>query len=154
MTTEPENIVEIEIIELEIDVEIKEPEFEIVSIVILQADLVVTKFEAILRVINPNDFALELDSITYELYGNGVFWADGYGKNIIHIPPLASYDTNFIFDMNFIDMDRRLLDDVIAMRNIRYRFRGEAEIQPVIFDIEPFRMRYDCSGFSEVRKRN
>ena len=133
--------------------EIKEPEFEVVSIFILQADIVVTKFEAVLKITNPNAFAVDLASIKYELFGNGAFWAGGSENFDLTIAPFESGETRFIFEMNFINMSRRLLDDVIAMRRVQYRFRGEAQVQPIIPRIGAFRMRYDCSGFSDVRRR-
>ena len=135
------------------DLEIIEPEFEVVSIHILQADIVVTEFETVLKITNPNTFAMNLTELTYELYGNGAFWASGKGTDLLHIPASSSIETKFIFSMNFINMNRRLLDDVIAMRNIQYRFKGEALVQPVIPNVQSFKMSYDCSGFSEVRPR-
>jgi LEA14-like dessication related protein len=143
-----------EIIEIAETIEIKEPEFEVISIIILQADIVVTEFETVLKITNPNEFAVELTSLTYELFGNGTSWATGSGSDILHIPAHSSGETRFIFNMNFINMNRRLLDDVIAMRPINYRLRGEAEVQPVIPHIQSFKMSYDRSGVSEVRRRN
>ncbi|MDR2542029.1 MAG: LEA type 2 family protein [Treponema sp.] len=132
--------------------EIKKPVFEIISIVILQADIVVTEFEAVLKITNHNDFALDLTSITYLLFGNNALWASDTNSDILHIPPLTSNETMLTFQMNFIDMRRSLLDDVIAMRNVRYIFSGEAVIQPDIPNSEPFRMNYESTGFSEVRR--
>jgi len=134
------------------EIVILNPEFEIVSIHILQADLVVTEFETVLKITNPNEFPLELNSLTYELFGNGASWARGSGKNVLHIPAKSAADTKFLFEMNFINMSRRLLDDVIAMRRVNYRFSGKAEVQPVISNTESFFMSYDCAGFSAVRK--
>jgi len=134
------------------EVVILQPEFEIVSILILQADLVVTEFETILKITNPNEFPLELSSLTYELFGNGRSWARGSGKDILHIPAKSATDAKFMFEMNFINMNRRLLDDVIAMRQINYRFKGKAEVQPVNLLTHAFQMDYDCIGFSDVRK--
>jgi len=139
-------------------IEVKEPEFEVVSIIILQADLVVTEFETVLRVKNPNEFDVELSSFTYELFANGNSWGSGAADRILNIPALSSGETSIIFSMNFINMSRRLLDDVIAMRQVNYRFRGTAEVQPDITNrqgvrIRNFMMNYDCSGLSEVRRR-
>jgi len=134
-------------------IELIDPRFEVVSIYILQADLVNTKFETILKIDNPNQFALQLSSIKYQLYGNGSFWSDGVRNDVLYIPPRSSKETKFRFSMNFINMNRRLLDDVIAMRHVRYRFRGEAEIQPDIQRLAPFTMNFDCTGFSEVKQR-
>ena len=134
-------------------IEILEPVFSIVSIMILQADLVVTEFETILRVENPNIFAVELSSINYELYGNGTFWTNGRENNIFFIPANSTNETKFTFKMNFIDMNRRLLDDVIAMRQINYRFKGQAHAKPDIASIPAFIADFDCSGLSSVSPR-
>ena len=134
-------------------IEIKEPEFEVVSIIILQADLVVTEFETVLKVTNPNEFAVELSSFTYELFANGNSWGSGAADRILNIPALSSGETSIIFSMNFINMNRRLLDDIIAMRPVNYRLRGEAEVKPLVPRTQPFRMNYDRSGVSEVRRR-
>jgi LEA14-like dessication related protein len=130
-----------------------EPEFEVVSILILQADIVVTEFEATLRIKNPNEFAVELKELSYELYGNGILWASGIGSDFLHIPSFESIEKKFTFEMNFINTSRRLLDDVIARRQVNYRFRGQAQVQPVIPRTEPFRISYYCSGYSEVRPK-
>ena len=144
----------IEIAEIEAaEIEVIEPEFDVVSISILQADIVVTEFEAILKVTNPNDFAIELSSITYQLFGNSEFWAEGAGNDVLHIPAKSSGETSFVFKKNFINMSRKLLDDVISMRQINYRFRGQAQMQPDIPDVSAFLVNYNCSGFSEVRRR-
>ena len=131
---------------------IMEPVFSIVSIVILQADLVVTEFETVLKVENPNNFEVDLSSLIYELHGNGSFWANGRGNNILLVPALSSSETKFRFKMNFIDMSRRLLDEVIAMRQINYNFKGQAQVQPDIPDYPAFITNFNCTGLSEVRR--
>ena len=131
---------------------VQEPSFEVVSIAILQADIVVTKFETILKITNPNDFALELSSFTYELFANGISWTKGKVTENLHISPNESGQTRFIFDMNFTGQTRRLLDDVINMRQIPYRLKGTAEVQPVLPFLKPFVMEYDRSGVSQVRR--
>jgi len=55
--------------------------------------------------------------------------------------------------MNFINMNRRLLDDVISMRRVQYNFKGDAEVQPVIQRLSPFNMSFNCTGLSEVKQR-
>ena len=138
---------------VELPINIVEPKFEVISIYIIQADLVVTEFEAVIKIDNPNDFAIDMLAIKYELYGNNLLWADGVAKNVLHIPSKSTSKTNFRFTMNFINTNRRLLDDVIAMRRINYRFRGQAEIMfntPRAFTSN---VKFDCSGLSDVKKR-
>jgi LEA14-like dessication related protein len=133
--------------------QIIDPEFDVVSIYILQADIVVTEFEAVLKINNPNNFAMELESLDYQLYGNGLFWAGGTVRNVFQIPANSSAETRFTFSMNFIDMSRQLLDDVIAMRQVNYRFRGRAQVRPVIRNSFVYSVNFDCSGLSEVRRK-
>jgi len=130
-----------------------EPVFELVSIIIIQADLINTQFEAVLKVTNPNRFALSLSSLKYQLYGNNLFWAEGRGSSILHVPANSERETTFRFTMNFIDMNRRLLDDIIAMRQVNYRFKGEAEIKPEVPHTPSFTMNFDIFGLSNVKPK-
>jgi LEA14-like dessication related protein len=145
---------EIEIPKVEITgIDIREPVFKIISIAVIQADLINTEFEAVLVIDNPNEFPVELSSISYELHGNGMFWADGNENNILLIPAKSSSETKFYFSMNFINMNRKILDDVIKMRNVRYRFKGDVEVKAAISSIPSFPMIFDCSGLSEVKQK-
>ena len=147
-------------------IEIINPEFDVKSIYVIQADIVVTEFEAVIRIDNPNNFAVELSSIVYELYGNGRLWASGKGSNlrsadspagkseIFQITANSSGEARFFFSMNFTNMSRALLDDVIAMRQVNYRFKGEAQIQPDLKNAASFNAGFDCTGLSEVKRKS
>jgi LEA14-like dessication related protein len=97
-------------------------------------------------------FPVELSSFGYELYGDGRFWADGKEKDILYIPAKGTEETNLFLLMNFINMKRNLLDEIIAMRLVRYRFTGEAMVGTGVSWLPEFRMRFDRSGRSEVFK--
>jgi len=130
-----------------------EPQFEVLSIYIIQADLVVTEFEAVIKVDNPNSFASDLSAIKYDLYGNNFHWAEGIENDILHVPANSSSETKFRFSMNFINTNRKLLDDVIAMRQVKYRFKGQAEVKPDIPKVSAFNVNFDCSGLSDVKRK-
>jgi LEA14-like dessication related protein len=131
---------------------IREPEFTITAIAILQAELINTRFRVSLRIDNPNIFPVDLSSFGYELYGAGRFWADGREEDVLHIPAQGSAETRLFLMMNFIDMRRSLLDEVIALRQVRYRFTGEAEVGTGVSWLPRFRMDFDHSGDSAVYK--
>jgi LEA14-like dessication related protein len=131
---------------------VREPEFTITSIAILQAELINTRFAVNLRIDNPNAFPLSLSSFEYELYGEGRFWAGGREENIMIIPAKGSEETKLFLLMNFINMERRLLDEVIAMSLVRYRFHGKTEIGTGFSWLSRFRVDFDLSGSSEVFK--
>jgi len=134
-------------------VEVIEPAFDVISIAVIQADLINTQFEAVIKIDNPNVFAVNLSSLGYELYGNGKLWADGKGKDILHVPAQGTCQTEFRFTMNFINMSRPLLDDIIAKRQVRYRFAGNVDVKPVIPNIDSFNMNFERSGLSGVKEK-
>lgn len=131
---------------------IREPVFTITSIAILQAELVNTRFRVNLRIDNPNFFPVDLSSFGYELYGEGRFWADGEERDVLHIPARSSGERRLFLLMNFINMKRSLLDEVIAMNMVRYRFRGEARVGTGVEYLPLFDMVFDHSGLSKVFK--
>jgi LEA14-like dessication related protein len=131
---------------------IREPEFTITSIAILQAELINTRFRVSLRIDNPNVFPVDLSSFGYELYGEGRFWAEGAEQDVLHIPAHGSEETKLFLVMNFINMKRSLLDEIIAMRQVRYRFTGEVLVGTGVPYLPQFHMDFDKSGNSAVYK--
>jgi len=132
------------------DIEVQEPTFTITSIKILQADLINTRFKLSLRVDNPNTFPITLSSFRYELYGDGHLWADGAEKNLAVVPAKGFAEANINCEMNFIGMKRRLLDDIVAMRGVRYRVIGSMEMGTDIPSLPDFHINFDYSGNSAV----
>jgi len=131
---------------------IEEPQFTIISITILQADLINTRLKLSLNIDNPNAIPLTLSSFRYELYGNDRFWTSGIEKNLSVIPARGSSEADFEFEMNFTNMKRQLLDDIIALRQVRYRIAGSVDVETGIPQLPGFRMNFDYSGTSGVIK--
>ena len=129
---------------------IAEPVFKINAIAILQAELINTRFRVSLEIINPNPFPVELASFSYELYGNGRLWADGKEKNIIRVAGKSTLKGDLYLLMNFINMKRDLLDQVIELVDVRYRFEGEAMVSTEVDYLPKFTTRFELSGYSEV----
>ena len=127
---------------------IQEPAFSISSIKIQQAELVNTRLKVKLRIDNPNPFPVTLSSFEYELYGEGRFWADGTEKNVFTVPASSYLEKDLFLIMNFIDMRRELLDQVIAMELVAYRFTGSVEINAE--DKPVFTQNFNLEGESEV----
>jgi LEA14-like dessication related protein len=132
--------------------QVLEPEFSISSILILQAELINTRFKLRLRVDNPNSFPLELAGFNYELYGAGRFWAEGTESDPMAIPPEGYAEKDLFLLMNFMNMKREVLDQVIALKAVDYRFAGNVVISPDEERLPPFVMRFDRSGKSPVER--
>jgi LEA14-like dessication related protein len=131
---------------------IMEPEFTITSITILQADLINTRMKLSLKIDNPNIFSISLSSLRYELYGDGNFWTSGIEKELATVQAQSSTETEFNIEMNFINMKRRLLDDIIAMRYVHYRIVGTMEVGANIPELPGIHIKFDYSGDSAVKK--
>jgi LEA14-like dessication related protein len=129
-----------------------EPEFSISAIVILQAELINTRFKALLRIDNPNSFPLELSSFSYELYGAGRYWTEGRETEPIAIPPEGHAEKELLLVMNFMNMKREVLDQVIALKFVEYRFSGDVVIGAADRRLPPLVMHFDRSGKSPVER--
>ncbi|MDR1900158.1 MAG: LEA type 2 family protein [Treponema sp.] len=131
---------------------VRKPEFTITEIAILQAELINTRFRVTVRIDNPNGFPVDLASFGYELYGAGRFWAGGAEKDVLHIPARDSSEVKLFLLMNFINMRRGLLDEVIAMRRVLYRFSGKVMVGTGVPWLPEFHMGFDRTGYSAVLK--
>jgi hypothetical protein len=91
-----------------------------------------------------------LSSFNYELYGNGLLWADGTERNVLQIPERSSAGTSLFLVMNFTNMRRDLLDRVIRLQNVNYRFTGNARVTTGVDYLPFFNAGFDLSGYSAV----
>ena len=130
--------------------QIKEPDFSINSIMILQAELINTRLKMKLHIKNPNPFPVTLSSFSYEFYGEGRFWADGKEKNICVVPASGYVEKDLYVKMNFIDMGRDLFDKIVSMEKVTYRIAGTMEI--VSADVPVLAKAFNLEGESEVSR--
>jgi LEA14-like dessication related protein len=131
---------------------IRPPEFTIASIAIIKAELVNTRFRVDLTIDNPNLFPVTLSSLSYELYGRGRFWARGRERDVLAVPARGQAAARLFLEMNFIDMRRDLLDEVIALGTVAYRFTGEALVDTGLPLLPSFKTDFDRQGASVVIK--
>jgi LEA14-like dessication related protein len=129
---------------------VREPDFTITTIAIKKAELINTRFLVKLRVDNPNGFPVELSAFSYELYGGDRFWAEGEETQALSIPARGFAETELSLVMNFINMQRNVLDQIIALRQVNYRFAGEAVIRTDDAFLPHFPVDFDRSGYSAV----
>ena len=129
---------------------IREPVFSITAIAILKAELINTRFRVTMKIDNPNHFPVELSAFTYELFGNGRLWADGTERNILSIPARSSVEANLFLLMNFINMRRDLLDQIIRLEDVNYGFNGDVLVGTGVDYLPRFKSVFDLSGYSRV----
>ena len=131
-------------------VPVREPVFSITAIAILKAELINTRFRVTMKIDNPNPFPLDLSSFSYELYGNDLLWADGTEKNILSVPEKSSVLADLFLLMNFINMKRDLLDQIIRLEDVNYRFAGDVDVSTGIEYLPGFTSSFNLSGYSRV----
>lgn len=129
---------------------IREPRFSVRSIKIKKAELINTKFEVVLRAENPNAVPLRLNRIEYELFGERRLWTDGIVAETIPVPAGGMVDKKLTLQMNFINMKRDLLDQVIKLQVVDYRFKGIAGIGTDLPEYPSFSVPYDLQGRTSV----
>jgi len=132
---------------------LQEPGFSITSIAILKAELVNTRFRVNMKIDNPNPFPLELSNFIYELYGNGRLWAEATEKKVFVVEGKSSMQGDLFLIMNFINMERRLLDQIANLVSVNYRFTGKAQVSTGIDYFPKFNTGFDLSGYSEVLEK-
>jgi hypothetical protein len=55
--------------------------------------------------------------------------------------------------MNFINMERRLLDQIINLVDVNYHFIGKAQVSTGIDYFPKFNTGFDLSGYSKVLEK-
>jgi LEA14-like dessication related protein len=129
---------------------VRAPEFTVTAIAILKDELINTRFKVTLNIDNPNFFPVTLSSFNYELYGNGRLWADGTERNVLQIPEKSSAGISLFLVMNFIDMKRDLLEQIIRLQNVNYRFTGNARVTTGLDYLPFFNTVFSLAGHSPV----
>lgn len=129
---------------------IYKPQVRIMDITVKRAELINTRLKVHLAIVNPNPFPLNLSRFSFELYGNGRFWADGMLADLGSIEGNEVQEKDLFLAMNFINMKRDLLDQVIALRSVQYRFHGDISIGTPFEYLPLFSYSFDRSGSSPV----
>ena len=132
---------------------VQTPVFSVTNIAILKAELINTRFRVGLKIDNPNPFPVDLSAFSYTLYGNGMLWAEGTERNIISVAGRTTIQEDIFLSMNFINMDRRLLDQIIRLEDVNYRFAGEAVVSTGVNYLPRFKSSFDLSGYSQVLEK-
>jgi LEA14-like dessication related protein len=129
---------------------VRVPELLVTGIEVSQDELINTRLKVTLRVDNPNLFAVQLSSLTYQLYGEERLWAEGDSPLSQNIPAKGSASTDLSLIMNFTNMPRSVLDSVIAMKQLNYRFTGETIVTVPVAYLPSFKLAFDLKGKSSV----
>lgn len=126
------------------------PRLRIASIRILKDELINTKLRVDLEVHNPNAFPVSFCSLDYRLYGESRYWASDSIARPFEVLPMETTMARLYMTMNFTDMSRQLLDQVIRLATVRYRLVGQGSIDTGLEFLPQFVLPFDMSGQTEV----
>lgn len=128
------------------------PTLRIASIRILKDELINTKLRVDLEVTNPNAFPLSFGALDYRLFGEGLYWAGGSIARAFVAPARESTTASLYLTMNFTDMSRSLLDQVIKLAAVNYRIVGAGRIDTGLAFLPQFALPFDMSGKTQVMR--
>lgn len=128
------------------------PEFKILSIAIRQDDLINTRLYVKIRVTNPNSFPVSMSSFRHELFGESRYWASGSAEGTSVVPPQDSLDLTLELTMNFTQMNRQVLDQVLRLERVLCRLSGEVTVDLDMEYFPPFVLPFDMSDSVAVTR--
>ncbi len=131
---------------------IQAPALRVKRILIVKDELINTKLQLDLGVENPNAFPLSFDKLEYRLYGEGRYWASGSIADSFLVPAAGTTDASLFLTMNFGDMNRSLLDQVIKLASVAYRLEGMGKIGTGLDFLPEFVLPIELSGKTVVIK--
>ncbi len=122
------------------------PTLTVSRILILKDELINTKLRVDLAVDNPNAFPLTFSALDYRLYGEGRYWASDSLARAFTVPEMGSATASLYLTMNFSDMSRSLLDQVIRLAAVSYRLEGRGRVATGLAFLPEFSLPFDLSG--------
>jgi LEA14-like dessication related protein len=104
------------------------PEVRVVDLRLLDSTVFEQRFEIDLRIGNPNDFALPLDGLTFELEVNGEDFARGFTNQRVTIPRLGEGTLSVVASTTLLELVEQMR--LLAERGeLRYRLDGTAYLR-------------------------
>jgi LEA14-like dessication related protein len=101
------------------------PQVRVVDLRLVESSVFEQRFEIDLQIGNPNDFALPLDGLTFDLEVNGAAFARGFSNQRVTIPRLGEGRVSVSASTTLVDMVRQML--LLAERgDLTYRLSGQA----------------------------
>ncbi len=126
------------------------PVLRIASIRILKDELINTRLRVDLEILNPNIFPLSFAALDYKLFGEGRYWASDSLARAFAVPALQTATASLYLTMNFTDMSRSLLDQVIKLSAVNYRLVGAGRIDTGLDFFPQFILPFDMAGRTQV----
>jgi len=122
------------------------PQVRVADLRLLESGLFEQRFEIDLRIGNPNDFALPIDGLTFDLQVNGEAFARGFSDQRVTIPRLGEGKISVAASTTLVDVVRQMM--LLAQRgDLTYRLTGLAYVG----SLERRSVPYESEGSFRLR---
>ena len=121
------------------------PEIKLINLRPVEATGFEQRFQVDLRIINPNDFALDLDGLTFELDVNERRFASGVSDRAFTVPRLGEATTSVTASTSLIEMVQQVMG-LAERTDLTYRLSGLAYLN----NFAQRRVPYESSGKLEL----
>ena len=101
------------------------PQVRLADLRLLDASVFEQRFQLDLRIGNPNDFALPLDGLTFDLQVNGEAFARGFSDQRVTIPRLGEGLVSVTASTTLMDVVRQMML-LTQRKDLSYRLTGLA----------------------------
>jgi LEA14-like dessication related protein len=117
---------------------LQEPRLQVVDVTMVKGDLLKQELKVRLRVQNPNDRALPIKGITYEVALAGENFAHGESESNFIVPANGEMEFDVGVTANAAAVVLRLLADAPRLNEVGYRITGKVKLSSGMLRNVPF----------------
>ncbi len=129
----------------------KIPEISIKDIKVKNISFATAELIALVEVNNPNDFALGVSNLNYQLNINQKNWGQGNISSNINIPKKGTGIVEIPLKLNLLSAGKSVYDVIINKKPINYQLTGNATINTALELLNNFDMPLDISGTTSLQ---
>lgn len=128
----------------------KLPNVRIKGVNVKNISFTTAELVAQIEVDNPNDFALGLSNINYQLSINQTKWGQGKISDNVNIPKKGKAVVEIPLKLNLLSAGKSVYDVVINKKSFDYRLKGNATINTELELLKNVNMPLDISGTTSL----
>jgi len=119
------------------------PQLTLLGIQIMSADMFAQQFKVRVKVVNPNDLAVAVEGLEYDILLMGDSFAEGTSNDVFLLPARGEAEFDMLVTTNFVSSFGRLLSRVGGgkLENIDYEISGKVFVDKGVLRRIPFSHR-------------
>jgi LEA14-like dessication related protein len=130
------------------------PRVSMLGIQVMSGDMFAQRFRVRVKVENPNDIAVAVNSIEYKILLMGDSFADGSTDNSFVLPALGEAEFDMTVNTNFVSSLGRLVSRMGGgkLENVEYEIAGKLHLQKGVARTIPFDHRGTVNFTKQLEK--